>query len=117
MKFKIDENLPLEVTALLKDAGYDALSVLDQGLGGDHDDKIFEVCRKEQRILVTLDLDFSNVQAYPPAMGYGIIVLRLDRQDKNTVMDAIKQLLTILVNESPIHKLWIVERERIRIRE
>ena len=34
MKFKIDENLPREVAALLRDAGHDAMTVVDQGLGG-----------------------------------------------------------------------------------
>jgi hypothetical protein len=34
MKFKIDENLPVEIAALLQEAGYDATTVLDQELGG-----------------------------------------------------------------------------------
>lgn len=116
MKFKVDENLPSEVTALLREVGHDSLSVLDQTLGGADDDKIFNVCREEKRILVTLDLDFANVQAYPPSMGCGIIVLRLVWQDKNTVIAAVRRLLSILKRESPKRKLWIVEGERIRIR-
>ncbi|MBU0985654.1 MAG: hypothetical protein KKH68_00240 [Proteobacteria bacterium] len=32
MKFKIDENLPIEVTSLLKENGYDAITVLQQDL-------------------------------------------------------------------------------------
>jgi len=34
MRFKADENLPAEVAALLRDSGHDAVSVLDQHLGG-----------------------------------------------------------------------------------
>jgi Domain of unknown function (DUF5615) len=33
MRFKIDENLPIEVAELLRAAGHDALTVLDQNLG------------------------------------------------------------------------------------
>ena len=33
LKFKVDENLPIEVATLLVDAGHDALTVLDQNLG------------------------------------------------------------------------------------
>jgi Domain of unknown function (DUF5615) len=33
MKFKVDENLPLELAVSLREAGHDALTVLDQGLG------------------------------------------------------------------------------------
>ncbi|MBF0460929.1 MAG: DUF5615 family PIN-like protein [Magnetococcales bacterium] len=117
MKFKIDENLPSEVTLLLRGAGHDALSVLDQSLGGTDDGTVFDVCRAEQRILVTLDLDFANMYAYPPAMGYGIVVLRLPWQDKSTIMEAMQRVLPVLARESPERKLWIVEKERVRIRE
>lgn len=34
MKFKIDENLPVEAVLLLREAGHDALSVHEQGLRG-----------------------------------------------------------------------------------
>jgi predicted nuclease of predicted toxin-antitoxin system len=34
MKFKIDENLPIEAAALLREAGHDALIVHDQNLRG-----------------------------------------------------------------------------------
>ena len=50
MKFKSDENLPAEVVALLRSAGHDAHSVLDEDLGGTSDTSLAEVCRKEGRI-------------------------------------------------------------------
>jgi len=34
MKFKVDENLPVEVADLLRQAGYDATTVVEQHLGG-----------------------------------------------------------------------------------
>jgi predicted nuclease of predicted toxin-antitoxin system len=116
LKFKIDENLPQEVCALLQEASYDALSVLDQALGGADDPQVFQVCQKEQRVLVTLDVDFANIQAYPPQSTAGIIVLRLTRQDKPYVLNMIQNLLPILEQETPARTLWIVEEERIRIR-
>ena len=48
MKLKIDENLPVDAAA---------------------------VCRADGRALITLDTDFGNVRAYPPADHPGIIVL------------------------------------------
>jgi predicted nuclease of predicted toxin-antitoxin system len=63
MKFKVDENLPVETAAALRAAGHDAMTVLEQGLGGRLDASIAEICKCEGRALVTLDLDFSNVQA------------------------------------------------------
>jgi predicted nuclease of predicted toxin-antitoxin system len=77
MKFKVDENLPMEVAVALREAGHDAMSVVDQGLGGRADASVAEVCRREGRSLVTLDVDFANVQAYPPRDYAGLLVLRL----------------------------------------
>lgn len=86
MKFKIDENLPVEVASMLREAGYDAMTVVDQGLGGHVDSNIAEVCKSEGRALVTLDLDFSNVQVYPPEEYSGLVVLRVRQQDKPHVL-------------------------------
>ena len=60
MNFKIDENLPLEFIDLLREAGHDAVSVLDQQLGGADDSTVAARCRQEHRVLITLDLDTGS---------------------------------------------------------
>jgi predicted nuclease of predicted toxin-antitoxin system len=76
MKFKIDENLPVEIADLLKRAGYDALTVSDEKLSGIADPEIISVCNSEDRTLISLDLGFANIHAYPPENLPGVIVLR-----------------------------------------
>lgn len=71
MKFKTDENMPYEVAEILSKAGHDALTVLCQELGGQSDDRIAEVCKAEGRAIVTLDLDYSDIRAYPPEISRG----------------------------------------------
>ncbi len=117
MKFKIDENLPSEVANLLISAGHDAATVFGQGLGGVADQDIIAVCTSEERALITLDMDFSNVQAYPPKDYCGLIVLRLRRQDKPYVLDVFSQAIAIFEREQIVGRLWIVEEDRIRIRK
>jgi predicted nuclease of predicted toxin-antitoxin system len=116
VRFKVDENLPQDVAMLLRENGYDAVSVFDQSLSGETDIVIFEVCQNEERVLVTLDLDFSNIQSYPPASANGMIVLRLGRQDKASVLDVMERLIPVFKTQQLDHKLWIVEKDRIRIR-
>ena len=77
MKFKIDDNLHTDAAALLRQHGHDALTVYDQGLQGEADSEIASVCQHEQRVILTLDLDFSDIRHYPPTVYHGIIVLRL----------------------------------------
>ncbi|MCG2767887.1 MAG: DUF5615 family PIN-like protein [Anaerolineae bacterium] len=80
MEFKIDENLPIEVAELLRQAGYGATTVLEQNLGGRADSDVASVCQREGYALVTMDMDFADIRAYPPEQYPGIIVLRLKQQ-------------------------------------
>jgi predicted nuclease of predicted toxin-antitoxin system len=116
MKFKIDENLPAEIKIILRGAGHDALDLGDQAMLGAKDKVIANICRAEQRAIVTLDTDFADIRTYPPDEYSGIIVLRLSRQDKPYVMQIIQQTLEKFAVEPLIGKLWIVEDRQIRIR-
>lgn len=115
MKFKIDENLPVEVANLLTEQEHDALTVFQENLDGAPDSYISIVCRREKRALITLDTDFADIRSYPPKDFSGLIVLRLKRQDKPHVLSVIKRLIRLLPNEPLEHHLWIVEEERVRI--
>jgi predicted nuclease of predicted toxin-antitoxin system len=93
MRFKTDENLPVEVAQLISSHGHDAKTVEEQGLGGTADTEIAAVCNSENRILVTLDTDFSDIRQYPPGSHPGIIIFRISRQDKTSVLSVARRLL------------------------
>jgi predicted nuclease of predicted toxin-antitoxin system len=114
--FKIDENLPEEIAVLLREAGYEAVSVQDQGLAGEPDNVIADMCNAEGLVLVTLDLDFSNIQVYPPDRTSGIMVFRVPHQNKPRLLETLKQALPLLETEQIEQRLWIVEADRVRIR-
>lgn len=116
MKFKLDENLSPTLADVFAAAGHDAHSVVQEALGGASDERVLEVYRRERRALVTLDLDFSNILAYPPTDGPGLVVLRLPDQAHVTVEAAIRRILDLLPEEALTGTLWIVEEHRIRIR-
>jgi predicted nuclease of predicted toxin-antitoxin system len=117
MRFKTDENLPIEVAELITGQGHDALTVEDQGLGGTPDEQIAAVCQSENRILVTLDTDFSDIRQYPPGSHPGIIVFRISRQDRTSILSVTRRLLQSLSDQDPKGALWIVDDRRIRARE
>ena len=60
MKFKTNENLPLEASAVLRERGFDAETVWDEDLSGAEDRVIAARVKSQGRILLTLDLDFAN---------------------------------------------------------
>ena len=116
MRFKADENLPEEFPEMFRDAGWDAVSVYEQELGGKVDERIASVCATESRILITLDVGFANIRAYPLKDYPGIIGLRLRRQDKPAVLEVARRLIGMLASRPITRELWIVDEQRIRIR-
>jgi predicted nuclease of predicted toxin-antitoxin system len=117
VKFKTDENLALEAASILRESGFPCETVWDEGLSGAADQTIAARIQEEGPLLVTLDLEFSNIQAYPPDQYIGIIVLRPKTQDKATVIAYIHKLITLLRERTPAGELWIVQRDRIRVRQ
>ena len=116
MNFKVDENLPVEIADILREAGHQASTVVEQGLGGAEDSHIASVCRQEELVLITLDLDFADIRTYPPRILPGVLILRLERQDKPNLLKIFTQLLPILSQGRLEGNLWIVDENRIRVR-
>ncbi len=116
MQFKIDENLPVEIAELLTAAGHDAKTVNDQHLEGSLDSDLANVCCVENRTLITLDTDFSDITAYPPENFPGIIVLRIRHQAKYHIIKLFRRIMPLLNRERLVQHLWIVEENRLRIR-
>ena len=117
MRFKTDENLPLEAATILREASFDVETVWDEALSGAADEIVASRVQQESRILVTLALDFANIQAYPPDRYAGIVVLRSKTQDTATVVAYVRKLIAILQHRSPSGELWVVQRDRVRFRQ
>ena len=117
MRFKLDENIPRAVGDVLRAAGHIADTALDEALGGGSDARLMEACRRERRVLVTLDLDFSDIRLYAPASHAGIWVLRPPLHNVQELLHAVSGALALLASEPVERRLWIVERSRVRVRE
>ena len=116
MRLKVDENLPVEMAELLREAGHDAVTILEQSMGGDDDPDVAAVCRAESRALVTFDTDFADIRAYPPGEYAGLLVFRLRQQDKPHALAVLQRLLPLLDQAEIVGQLWIVEEDRVRVR-
>ena len=115
MPFKIDENLPVELAELLQSIGHDAMMVYDQQLQGKPDSLISEICKEENRAIITLDVGFADIRRYPPVEFAGLIGLRLKNQDKYSILQVFQQVMSLLEKEPLVGHLWIVEEQKVRI--
>ena len=90
MKFKLDENFGTRTRQIFRTQGHDVMTVRDENLQGCADQRLYEVCQTEQRCLVTLDLDFSDVLRFPPRDVNGIVVIRVPH---NPTLPLLEQLV------------------------
>lgn len=116
MRAKLDENMPIEAVELLLAAGWMCDTVRDEGLGGTEDTRVGEACRREARVLFTLDLDFADIRTYPPNEYIGIVVLRPPVPSRRFVLQMLARVLPVLAAQWADHQLWIVEADRVRVR-
>lgn len=116
MRAKLDENIPVEAADLFRAAGWDCDTVYNEGLTGAEDRKVAAACKADARVLFTLDLDFADIQVYPPSEYVGIVVLRPRGPSRRQTLELIKRVVPVLSAEWIEHQLWIVEPARIRVR-
>jgi predicted nuclease of predicted toxin-antitoxin system len=64
--FKLDENMPTFAVRELRARGFDAVSVLDQSLHGVSDTSLAQVCKSEQRCLMTMDWTLQTCECLIP---------------------------------------------------
>lgn len=55
LKVMVDEDLPRQAVQLLREHGYDAASVVEQGMGGWKDPPLWIAVQKDERYLVTAE--------------------------------------------------------------
>jgi predicted nuclease of predicted toxin-antitoxin system len=72
VKIKLDE-----VVQVLASYGHNVRTVWDEGLVGRKDQEIWIRCQHEDRLLITQDLDFSDLRKFQPGSHTGIMLVRL----------------------------------------
>ncbi len=82
MKFKLDENLPLELAEDLTRLGHDTDTVVSEGLAGSDDATVVRAARLSERILLTLDKGVASLIVHPKTGG--IVLFRPDPSGDGT---------------------------------
>jgi predicted nuclease of predicted toxin-antitoxin system len=117
MKIKFDENIDVRLVPVLAADGHDVDTVSSEGLAGSDDDAVYTASRSNGRVLITLDLDFSNPFRFPPEDTEGIVVVRPPQATLRAVQVTLVSVIPQLKTHPLKGMLWIVEPGRIRVHD
>lgn len=116
IRIKLDENLAQAHKVQVVEAGQDVHDVYDESLVGADDNISWEAVCEEQRLLMTLDLDFSDVRAFQTSAHPGIVLIR----SKNPSVESVARILARLLNEQLLDNfrgcLVVADDSKTRIR-
>lgn len=116
MKIKLDENLPLRIGPELQALGHEVHTLEMEGLSGCSDDELWRAAQNEARLLITQDLDFSDIRAFAPGKHHGLLLIRLRLPSRRAL---IARLTDVFRSEdvSSWTKCFVVVTDRkIRVR-
>ena len=116
MRVKVDEDLPKAAVQMLRRRGYEAVSVVEQELGGTKDPSLWSAVQTEQRFLVTADKGFGDIRSYPPGSHAGILLLRPDEAGIRPVIELLERTLAAYDLEALAGAVAVVTPRGIRIR-
>jgi hypothetical protein len=116
VRFKLDENLPVELLDDLREAGHEADGLRDEGLIGAPDAMVLELVKRERRVLLTLDKGIADVRAYPPHAYAGIVLFRPPATGRGMTLLFVRRHLPSLLERELTGRLLVVTDRGIRLR-
>lgn len=116
MKFLADMGISVSTVQALRSDGHDAVHLRDEGLIRLADEEILEKARREQRVVLTFDLDFGDLLATGALNFPTVLIFRLHNGTPNSVTAHVRNVVTQRRRELEEGALVIVEDARHRVR-
>jgi predicted nuclease of predicted toxin-antitoxin system len=89
MKIQLDENMPARLVVGLRTLGHDVDTVPAEGFAGRLDNAVWRAAQETERLLITQDLDFSDVRQFRPGTHHGLLLLRLNVPGREALLQRV----------------------------
>jgi predicted nuclease of predicted toxin-antitoxin system len=116
MKFKLDENLPVDLVDDLTRLGHDTDTVEGEDLKGANDATVLLSARKSNRILMTLDKGAASILEHPASEHGAVVLFRPAERGRGAVLEFVRTRLQNLLKLDLENRLVVVTTSRIPIR-
>lgn len=116
MRIKVDENLPLSLVEILKDAGHDADHVVTEGLTGRDDLAVWAAAQVEDRFLITQDIRFANTHIAAVGTHCGVLLVRMRNAASSELMRVVRTVFAEHDVEQWRGGFVVVSGRKVRVR-
>jgi predicted nuclease of predicted toxin-antitoxin system len=108
--------MPRSTAKVLRQAGFECFDVRDIGLKGAGDDVIYDWAQKEDCIILTGDLGFSNTLRFSIGTHKGIVIVRFPNEMSTGTINKLLENMIVSIRNDLSGNLTIIEPNKIRIR-
>lgn len=116
MKFLLDENISPKTYKFLKNLGHDMADVRLLNVKGIKDRQLIEIAAKQTRILITFDLDFSDLRDPMAKKLPGLIILRTKRFSSQFINVLLENFIVKHKPKDIAGKICIITESQVRFR-
>ena len=116
MRFLLDVGVAASTAKYLRQRGHDAIHLLEQGLERLPDTEIAAKALREQRIILTHDLDFGRLVSLSKGRAPSVVTFRLSNMRVEEVNGRLDELLPRFAADLEFGALISVTDQRVRIR-
>ncbi|HEY2294275.1 MAG TPA: DUF5615 family PIN-like protein [Thermoanaerobaculia bacterium] len=116
MRFLADVGISRSTAAELRLGEHDVVHLSEVGLHRLLDEEILRLARREQRVILTFDLDFGDLLAAGAYSLPSVIIFRLQDQTPASVTPKLLSLIAERGREIEEGAIVIVEERRYRLR-
>lgn len=116
MKFLADMGVSMTTVDALRQIGEEAIHLREEGLQRLPDSDILEKAKREQRVVLTFDLDFGDLLAAGGGGTPSVVLFRLRNQTPDSVTPRLISVLKACRVDLERGAIVIVEDDRYRLR-
>jgi predicted nuclease of predicted toxin-antitoxin system len=116
LRLKLDENLSRHLKPQLAELGHDVATAGDEGMLGRPDIELGAAAKNEQRMVLTLDLEFADLRKYPPGSHPGVLLFRPRSMGPLAVNRFVQDFIKAVDLEEFAGCNVVVEYDRVRLR-
>jgi predicted nuclease of predicted toxin-antitoxin system len=116
MRFLADMGVSMRIVEWLRASGHDAIHLRDEGLQKLPNGEIFQKAIREERVVLTFDLDFGEIVAASGGTSVSAILFRLRNTRADFVVQRLKAVLDQSTEELAQGAVVLVEDGRHRVR-